>query len=154
MLPHSPLGAAALFAGRFYRRGGLRHERVLVSDDRPVLLEVEVRTVVAVVADQAALVFRRRLVISGGRRLDVFGAGAVTGFAVDVGELRRGFDADEPPIAVAERVTTYAISVKHPLLLFERGERVRMARIFPDFVFGLVALSARFRKSEQRVQQL
>src|SRR5215510_11794360 len=142
MLPHSPLGAAALFAGRFYRRGGLGRERVLVRDDRPILLEVEVGTVVAVVADQATLVFRRRLVISCGRRLDVFGAGAVTGFALDVGELRRGFDADEPPIAVAERMTSYTIAVKHPLLFFERGEGVRVARIFPDFVFGLVALGA------------
>src|SRR5215813_5585589 len=30
LLPHSPLGAWARFDGRFYRRGGVRLERVLV----------------------------------------------------------------------------------------------------------------------------
>ena len=47
-------------------------ERILVRDDRPILLEVEVGTVVAVVANQATLVFRGSFVISGGRRLDMF----------------------------------------------------------------------------------
>src|SRR2546428_13683777 len=125
-----------------------------MRDDRPILLEVEVGTVVAVVANQAALVFRRRFVISCGRRLDVFGAGAVTGFALDVGELRRGFDVDEPLIAVAERVTADTVTVKHPLLLLQRGEGARMARIFPDFVFGLMTLGAGFRKRERRIQRL
>src|SRR5215467_16063769 len=146
--------AGARFDGRFYRRGGLRLERVLVRDDGPILLEVEVGTVVAVVADQAALVFRRRFVISGGRRLDVFGARAVARFALYVGELRRSFNADEPLIAEAEGVTADTIAVKHPLLLFQRGERMRMARIFPDLVFGFVALSAGFRQRERRIQRL
>src|SRR5262245_40971330 len=93
------LGYTLLFDGG----GGLGLKRIFVRDDRPVLFEVEVRAVVAVVADQTALVFRRRFVISRGRRFDVFGAGAVTRFAMDVRELRRGLDADEPLVAETER---------------------------------------------------
>src|SRR5262249_49259868 len=152
--PYLPPGASARFSFRFDRGRGFGLKRILVRDDRPVLLEVEVRAVIVVVADQTALVFRRRFVISGGRRLDVFGAGAVTRFAMDVGELRRGLYADEPLVAVTERMAADAVAIKRSLLLIQNGERMRMARIFPGQVFVLVALGAGFRKRERRIQQL
>src|SRR5262245_46108425 len=168
--PHSPLPDYSLLSRRppgaragftllgytllFDRGRGFGLKRIFVRDGRPVLFEVEVRAVVAVVTDHTALVFRRRFVISCGRRLDVFGAGAVAGFAMDVGELRRGLDADEPLVAETERMAADTVGIEHSLLLFQNGEGVRMTRFFPDFVFSLMALGARLRKRERRVQRL
>src|SRR5262249_48122963 len=142
LLSNWPPGARARFSFRFDRGRGFGLKRILVRDDRPVLLEVEVRAVIVVVADQTALVFRRRFVISGGRRLDVFGAGAVTRFAMDVGELRRGLYADEPLVAVTERMAADAVAIKRSLLLIQNGERQPMTRIFPCQGLLPVALGA------------
>src|SRR5262245_6744702 len=119
---HSPPCASGFFTRRFGRSRGFRLESILVRDDGPVLFEVEVGAVVAIVANQAAPLLRRRLVIPGGRRLDVFGPRAVTGFAMNVGELRRGLDADEALVAEAERMTADTVAVEHSLLLFQNGE--------------------------------
>src|SRR5262249_55179490 len=142
LLSNWPPGARARFSFRFDRGRGFGLKRILVRDDRPVLLEVEVRAVIVVVADQTALVFRRRFVISGGRRLDVFGAGAVTRFAMDVGELRRGLYSVRTLGTGNGRMAADAVAIKRSLLLIQNGERMRMARIFPGQVFILVALGA------------
>ena len=69
-----------------------------MRNDGPVFVEIEIGAVVAIVADQTANIFRRRFVIARGRRLNVRCAGAVTRFAMDIGELRRGFDVDKTTI--------------------------------------------------------
>ena len=60
-----------------------------MCDERPILLEDEIRAVVPVVTDDAAAGGGRRVIVAGLRHLEVFGAGTMTSFALDVGELRR-----------------------------------------------------------------
>src|SRR5262245_6064029 len=122
-----------------------------MRDDGPVFLEYKIRAVIAIMASQATLVPRRGFVISGGRRLDVFSAGAMARFALHVGKLWRGLDADKTFFAVSERMAADTIAIERPLLLFQCGERVRMARLLPGFVFGLVTPGAGFRKRVRRL---
>ena len=66
-----------------------------MRDYRPVSLENEIGTVFTIVANNAACRRRRCLIVAGARRLDMFGPGTMTGFALNVGELRRSLDIDE-----------------------------------------------------------
>src|SRR5262249_16775826 len=123
LFSHSPLHCRPCFPFWF-----LGLERIGVGDDRPVLVEIKIGAVVAVVANQTARIFRRRFVIAGGRRGNMVGAGTVTGFAMHVCELRRGLDVDEATILKSQGMTTDAGGVEDSLFRFERGERMRMAR--------------------------
>lgn len=123
-------------------------ERILVRDNRPVFIEIKVGTIIMVVADQAALIIWRGFVIPCCGRLHMLGARAMTGFALDIGEFRSGFNADKALIVKPEGVAADAITIEHSLLPFEGGEGMRVARFFPDLVFSFMALPAGFRCNE------
>jgi hypothetical protein len=91
-----------------------------VGDDGPVLIEIEIRAVFAVVTDQTALVLRQRFVIARCRLGCVLQAGAVTRFAMDVGELRRGLYIDKTVLLKTERMATYARRIERAVLGLQR----------------------------------
>src|SRR5262249_19013815 len=72
----------------------------------------------------------------------VSAAGAMAGFALDVGKLRRRIDGLEPARFIPDDVAFDATLVELLIAFFKRGHGVGMAGVFPDIVFGLMALGA------------
>ena len=109
-------------------------------NSRPVCLEVKVRTIWLRMTLSAAnggchkaIAFRRRCRMVAPR--------PVTGFALNIGELRSGHKRLEPALVKPDDVAANALVVELLALAFESGHSMGMARLLPHSI--LVGVAAR-----------
>src|SRR5262249_4663398 len=84
----------------------------------------------------------RHKAIAFGGILGVSAAGAMGGFALDVGTLRRRIARLEPARFIRGDGACHGTIIELLIAFFKRGHGVGMAGVVPDIVFGLMALGA------------